>query len=278
MSRSGSTHVFHFAECTEPNLYLRRGRCRSGVFWFRNPISMHRSMRHCGVCGSVSRPGQNLQTCTLLISYDGSNVSHLYMQGEKRGSDLPCSALGARLWCIMSRASFGAAIYRLSRLVMILTFIPAGLLLGMIARKEPPETGGGSLLHLGSGAAYFLRNLILVWVSGRGFFVVGNNFVPVLTLLGAWLMLSALTRLSLDLERTNSCPAQKRRPLQDQPAAFQGGLVEASSSRTLRDGRGQVCLLSCHSALAAARPELSWQRRLPVPIVHEAKVPSIAEQ
>ncbi len=60
-----------------PDLYLRREEADL-VFWFRNPLSMHRSLLAWRV-RSVFAPGQ---TRDLLISYDGSNVS-LYVNGKK---------------------------------------------------------------------------------------------------------------------------------------------------------------------------------------------------
>jgi len=71
---------------------------------------------------------------------------------------------------------------------MMCDVIPAGLLLGMDREKEPFRVTGGKVPAATwvSGAAYLLRidTRLGQWKA----FSFGNNFVPVVTLLGAWLM------------------------------------------------------------------------------------------
>jgi VanZ family protein len=164
-----------------PDLYLRREDADL-VFWFRNPLSMHRSMLAWRV-RSLFAPGQ---TRDILISYDGSNVS-LYVDGKKEARVYhlsPGAALVhkfARVWA--SDLTGYLVTYDM------LTFIPAGLLLGMIARKEPfRKPAGRFLLLLGFLVPPIFYELILVWVSGRAFSLWEIILCLLLTLLGAWLM------------------------------------------------------------------------------------------
>ena len=164
-----------------PDLYLRREDADL-VFWFRNPLSMHRSMLAWRV-RSVFAPGQ---TRDILISYDGSNVS-LYMDGKKEARVYHLSP-GAALAHKFSRVSASNLIgYLVS--YDVLTFVPVGLLLGMIARKEPfRKLAGRFLLLPGFLLPPIFYELILVWVSGRAFSLWEIILCLLLTLLGAWLM------------------------------------------------------------------------------------------
>jgi hypothetical protein len=164
-----------------PDLYLRRGEADL-LFWFRSPLSMHRSMLAWRV-RSVFAPGQ---TRDILISYDGSNVS-LYVNGKKEARVFylsPGAALAhkfARVWA--SDLTGYLVTYD------VLTFVPAGLLLGLIARKEPfRKPAGKFLLLLGFLLPPIFCELILVWVSGRAFSLWEIILRLLLILLGAWLM------------------------------------------------------------------------------------------
>src|SRR6202022_3030021 len=71
----------------------------------------------------------------------------------------------------------------------VLIFIPAGLLLGMIARKETSrETSGRFLLLFGLLLPPVIYEFILVWVSGKAVSWWGIILCLLLTLLGAWLI------------------------------------------------------------------------------------------
>src|SRR5882762_7713951 len=71
----------------------------------------------------------------------------------------------------------------------VLTFVPVGLLLGMIARKEAfRKPAVRFLLLLGFLLPPIFYELILVWVSGRAFSLREIILCLLLTLLGAWLM------------------------------------------------------------------------------------------
>src|SRR6266853_3211648 len=164
-----------------PDLYLRREDADL-VFWFRNPLSMHRSMLAWRV-RSVFAPGQ---TRDILISYDGSNVS-VYMDGKKEARLYhlsPGAALAHKFSRVLTSNLIG---YLVS--YDVLTFVPVGLLLGMIARREPfRKPAGRFLLLLGFLLPPIFYELILVWVSGRAFSLWEIILCLLLTLLGAWLM------------------------------------------------------------------------------------------
>src|SRR5258708_9432106 len=164
-----------------PDLYLRRHNADL-VFWFRNPLSMHRSMLAWRV-RSVFAPGQ---TRDILISYDGSNVS-LYMDGKKEARVYhlsPGAALAHKFSRVLASNLIG---YLVS--YDALTFVPVGLLLGMIAGHEPlRKPAGRFLLLLGFLLPPIFYELILVWVSGRAFSLWEIILCLLLTLLGAWLM------------------------------------------------------------------------------------------
>jgi glycopeptide antibiotics resistance protein len=164
-----------------PDLYLRREEADL-VFWFRNPLSMHRSMLAWRV-RSVFAPGQ---TRDILISYDGSNVS-LYVDGKKEARVFPLSP-GAALVHKFARV-FTSDLYGYLVTYDVLMFIPAGLFLGLIARMEPFRKPAGKLLLLcGFLLPPVFYELILVWISGRAVSSWEIILCVLLTLLGAWLM------------------------------------------------------------------------------------------
>jgi glycopeptide antibiotics resistance protein len=162
-----------------PDLTVRRDGADL-VFWFRNPLSMHRSFLAWHVRG-VFIPGE---TRDLLISSDGSNVS-LYVNGKKE----------ARVYSL----SAGAALFhRFARVIAndldgylidydTLIFLPAGMLLGMTARKESSRKPAGKFLLLfGLLLPSVLYQFILLWASGRGVLWWEIILCLMLTLLGAW--------------------------------------------------------------------------------------------
>jgi hypothetical protein len=162
-----------------PDLTVRRDGADL-VFWFRNPLSMHRSFLAWHVRG-VFIPGE---TRDILLSSDGSNVS-LYVNGKKE----------ARVYSL----SAGAVLFhRFARVIAsdldgylidydTLIFLPAGMLLGMTARKESSRKPAGKFLLLfGLLLPSVLYQFILVWVSGRGVLWWEIILCLMLTLLGAW--------------------------------------------------------------------------------------------
>jgi cytochrome c oxidase subunit IV len=68
-----------------------------------------------------------------------------------------------------------------------LIFLPAGMLLGMTARKESSRKPAGKFLLLfGLLLPSVLYQFILVWASGRGVLRWEIILCLMLTLLGAW--------------------------------------------------------------------------------------------
>jgi glycopeptide antibiotics resistance protein len=164
-----------------PDLYLRREQTDL-VFWFRNPISMYRSALAWRVRG-VFAPGQ---TRDILVSYDGASAS-LYINGKKESriySIGPGAALAHKFMRIVAINLEGYPVAYVA-----LVFIPAGLLLGMIARKEPSRTRAGRfLLLLGFLLPSLVYEFILVSISGKSVSSWEVFLCLLLTLLGAWLM------------------------------------------------------------------------------------------
>jgi hypothetical protein len=164
-----------------PDLYLRREQADL-VFWFRNPLSTYRSLLSWHVRG-VFASGQ---TRDILVSYDGSNVS-LYVDGKKETrvySLSPGAALAHKFIRVLAVNLDG---YSVSYDVLI--FLPAGLLLGMIARKDPSRKPAGRiLLLLGFLLPSVFYEFVLVWVSGRAVSWWEMIVCLLLTLLGAWLI------------------------------------------------------------------------------------------
>ncbi len=71
----------------------------------------------------------------------------------------------------------------------MLTFVPAGMLLGLIARKEPfRKPAGKLLLLLGFLLPPVFYEFIVVGVSGKAVSLWEVITCLLLTLLGAWLM------------------------------------------------------------------------------------------
>jgi len=175
-------HIVSFSQAYgTPDLYLRREDADL-VFWFRNPLSLHRSVLAWRV-RSVFAPGQARD---ILISYDGSNVS-LYMDGKKEARVYHLSP-GAGLVHKFARVWASDLTGYLVTYDM-LTFVPVGLLLGLIARKEPfRKLERKFLLLLGFLLPPIFYELILVWVSGRAVSSWEIILCLSLALLGAWLM------------------------------------------------------------------------------------------
>jgi glycopeptide antibiotics resistance protein len=162
-----------------PNLTLRRDGADL-AFWFRSPLSMHRSFLTWRVRG-VFVPGQSRD---ILVSSDGSKVS-LYVDGKKESRNYylsPGAALAHKFSRIYTFDTDGYLV-----LYDTLIFCPAGMLLGTIARKEPSRMPAGRfLLFLGLLLPSALYQFILVWVSGKSVSWWEILLCVLLTLLGAW--------------------------------------------------------------------------------------------
>ena len=162
------------------NLTLRREGAYL-VVWFRNPLSVYRSTLAWYIQG-VFATGQ---VRDILISYDGSDVS-LYVDGRKQTRVYylsPGAALVHKFLRLLSSRLDG---YLVAYDTLI--FVPAGLLLGVIARKPAAQKFiGRFLLLLGLFLPPVLFEFILVRVSGRAISAWQVSLCFFLTLLGVWL-------------------------------------------------------------------------------------------
>jgi len=161
-----------------PDLTLRR-EGSDLAFWFRSPLSLHRSFLTWRVRGLFASG----QPRDIVVSSDGSNVT-LFVDGKR-----------ARSYHLSPGA---ALVHKFTRIFAIdldgylvvydtLIFLPAGILLGMIARKEATDRPAGKfLLSLGLLLPSVLYQFILVRVSGKPFWWREVFLCLFLTLLGAW--------------------------------------------------------------------------------------------
>jgi len=164
-----------------PNLTLRRVGA-SLVVWFRNPLSLHQEQLNWNVRG-VFAAGQ---VRDILVSYDGSNAS-LYVDGRKISPSYHLSP----------GAGLVRQFYRLrtteldAHLVLYdsLIFVPAGLLLGLLARRwSSLGLAGKALLFFALLLPGAFFEWILVQVSGRELSRWQLGLCVVQTVLGAWLI------------------------------------------------------------------------------------------
>ena len=163
------------------NLFLRRDQADL-VFWFRSPLSANRSSLGWRV-RDVFSPGEPRD---ILVSYDGSNVS-LYVNGKKEPRVFSLSP-GAALVHKLSRANaFELEGYLI--LYDLSIFLPAGMLLGMIARQKTSQKKMGRfLLVLGLLLPAVLYEFILTWTSGRAIYLWEIILCISLIFLGSWLI------------------------------------------------------------------------------------------
>jgi hypothetical protein len=163
------------------NLFLRRDQADL-VFWFRSPLSANRSSLGWRV-RDVFSPGEPRD---ILVSYDGSNVS-LYVNGKKEPRVFSLSP-GAALVDKLSRANaFELEGYLI--LYDLSIFLPAGMLLGMIARqKSSQKKMGRFLLVLGLLLPAVLYEFILTWTSGSAIYLWEIILCISLMFLGSWLI------------------------------------------------------------------------------------------
>jgi VanZ family protein len=161
-----------------PDLSLRRDGADL-LFWFRTPLSVHRSFLFLRDRG-VFAPGESRD---ILISNDGSSISY-YVDGKKQLRNYHLGPGTALVHAFARVFAFDLEGYLVSYDALI--FFPAGVLLGMIARKKPSQSlVGKSLLFLGLVLPSVVYQSILVAVSGKSFFWKETILCLVLTLLGA---------------------------------------------------------------------------------------------
>ncbi len=161
-----------------PDLTLRRDG-PDLAFWFRNPVSLHRSFLTWRVRGVFT----NGQPHDILVTSDGSNVS-LYVDGKRlRNYHLsPGAALAHKFTRVFPFDLDGYLV-----VYDTLIFFPAGILLGLIARNQVSRAPlGRFLLFVGLVLPSALYDSILVWVSGKNFSGREILLCFLLTLLGAW--------------------------------------------------------------------------------------------
>jgi VanZ family protein len=162
-----------------PDLTLRRDGADL-AFWFRSPLSMHRSFLTWRVRG-VFAPGQSRD---ILVSSDGSNVS-LYVDGKRDSRNYHLSPGTALVHKFARVYAFDMDGYLV--IYDTLIFFPAGMLLGTISRKQLSRAPAGRLLlFLGLLLPSALYQFILVGVSGKSVSWREIILCLLLTLLGAW--------------------------------------------------------------------------------------------
>jgi glycopeptide antibiotics resistance protein len=164
-----------------PNLTLRR-QGASLVLWFRTPLSLRQEQLTWNV-RNIFAAGK---TRDILVSYDGSNAS-LYVDGIKIFPSYHLSP-GAGL----VREFYRVRTTELDAYLVLydlLIFVPAGLLLGLLARRwNSLGLAGKALLLFALLLPGALFEWILVLVSGRERSPWHVGLCVVLTLLGAWLI------------------------------------------------------------------------------------------
>jgi VanZ family protein len=164
-----------------PNLSLRREGTRL-VFWFRNPLSLHEEQLNWYVRGIFAAGKMR----DILVSYDGSNAS-LYVDGMKISPSYhlsPGAGLVREFYRVRT-TELGAYLVLYDAVI----FVPAGLLLGLLARRwSSLGLIGKPLLVLALLLPGSSFEWILVQISGRELSRWQPGWCVVLTLFGAWLI------------------------------------------------------------------------------------------
>ncbi len=162
-----------------PNLTLRREGTKL-VFWFRNPLSVHRA-ELAWYIPNVFTAGV---TRDIVVSYDGSNAT-AYIDGTPtphRYYLSPGAALAHRRIRLITSELKGYLI-----LYDSLIFIPAGFLLGWIARGDFYASFAARFTWVsGFVLPPVILEFILVGVSGRAISVWQVGMCICFTILGAW--------------------------------------------------------------------------------------------
>ncbi|HUA01872.1 MAG TPA: VanZ family protein [Candidatus Aquilonibacter sp.] len=165
-----------------PDMTLRQ-EDRSLVFWFRTPLSA----RHAQISWSIPRIFAANQSRNILYSYDGSVLS-LYIDGRLAASRFrlgPGAALAHFVrWLRPAELDGYLDIF------YALVFVPAGVLLGIAARKRRHRPALWLVLALLFVLPPLLFEALLVAVSGR-FFSRGEAALSFLLLIAAALWINA---------------------------------------------------------------------------------------
>jgi VanZ family protein len=149
------------------------------VFWFRNPLSVRRSL----LAWYVPKVFDAVARHDILFSYDGSNLS-LFVDGEKerRAYRLGPGTALAQLFVRVIPAELDGYYYIYNALV----FVPGGILMGIAARSARLRTLAGAVLW---GIGVCLPPAILEWIlaslSGRMLSPANVSLCVLLSIAGA---------------------------------------------------------------------------------------------
>ena len=135
------------------------------VLWFRSPLSVRRSI----LAWYVPNVFTDGRARDILYSYDGADLT-LHIDGQKVARNYrldPGSALAQIL-----RAVRPSELDGYTDIYYSLLFFPAGILFGIVARREMHSSAKGVvMMALGFVLAALLLEWILVAVSGRGLLI-----------------------------------------------------------------------------------------------------------
>jgi len=147
------------------------------VLWFRSPLSVRRSI----LAWYVPNVFTDGRLRNIHYSYDGADLS-LHIDGEKVARNYrlgPGSALAQLLRSVRPSELDGY-----TDIYYTLLFFPAGILFGIVARRETRSSAMGlAVLALGLALAALLLEWILVAVSGRS--LLSEHVVLALCVLAA---------------------------------------------------------------------------------------------
>jgi glycopeptide antibiotics resistance protein len=171
LSQSADNVNFHLRQ-EGPNL----------VFWFRNPLSESRSVLAWTVPGAFEAG----KARDIVASYDGSDA-FIYLDGNRVQQSYRLSP-GAGLmqhFLFIQTADLGAYVIVYETLV----FLPAGLLIGVAARKwSRQKISGRWMIVLGWALPAMLLEILLAAVSGRRIWAGNIGFSLVFGLAGILLI------------------------------------------------------------------------------------------
>jgi glycopeptide antibiotics resistance protein len=159
------------------------------VFWFRNPLSVKRSL----LAWYVPKVFNTVQPRDILFSYDGSNLS-LFIDGRKepRPYQLGPGTRLAQLLVQVTPAELDGYRYIYEALV----FLPAGILTGLATRSGWPQPVASAVfLAIGVCLPLGILEWVLVSVSGRALSRANLFLSALLTIAGIlWINLDRRAR------------------------------------------------------------------------------------
>jgi glycopeptide antibiotics resistance protein len=180
--QNADRRIFSISRSAENvNLHLRQEGTNL-VLWFRNPLSERRSI----LAWYVPRVFEVGQMRDILASYDGADAS-IYVDGKKvpGGYHLGPGASLMHSFYFVHTADLGGYVVVYETLI----FLPAGLLIGIAARRWAAQKATGRLLL---AECLFLPpallELLLVRVSGRSIWVENILLSLLLCIAGAILV------------------------------------------------------------------------------------------